>query len=127
MLVRFAIGPALALAASVVVSIIVLAPGIARADCAATISKLMSKDTEKLATRYQRVTKRMEKGRSASLVAESCRIARSLEPQLSEQIAALKQSGCSKDPDVGAMVADIVRGHEDDLASIRKATRATCK
>ena len=127
MLVRFAIGPALALAASVVVSIIVLAPGIARADCAATISKLMSKDTEKLATRYQRVTKRMEKGRSASLVAESCRIARALEPQLSEQIAALKQSGCSKDPDVGAMVADIVRGHEDDLASIRKATRATCK
>jgi hypothetical protein len=127
MLVRLATGPALALAASVVVSIVVSAPGIARADCAATISKLMSKDTEKLATRYQRVTKRMEKGRSASLVAESCRIARSLEPQLSEQIAALKQSGCSKDPDVGAMVADIVRGHEGDLASIRKATRATCK
>ena len=102
-------------------------PGNARADCAGTISKLMSKDTEKLATRYQRVAKRMEKSRSAKLVAEGCRIARALEPRLADQIAALKQSGCAKDPEVGVMVADIVRGHEDDLANLRRATRTTCR
>ena len=103
-------------------------PGAASADCAGTISRLMSKDTEKLSTRYQRVAKRIElKGRSPSLIAEGCRIARALEPKLSEQIAALKQSGCSKDPEVGAMVADIVRGHEDDLASLRKTTRGECR
>lgn len=106
----------------------VLATGNAQAaNCSGTVSQLMSKDTEKLSTRYQRVTKRMEKGRSASLVAESCRIARALEPMLAEQIAALKQSGCVKDPEVGPMVADIVRGHEDDLASLRKSTRADCR
>jgi hypothetical protein len=87
----------------------------------------MSKDTEKLSTRYQRVTKRMEKGRSAKLVAESCRIARALEPKLAGQIAALKQSGCAKDPEVGAMVSDIVRGHEDDLATLRKTTQGDCR
>lgn len=105
----------------------VLAAGEARANCASTVSQLMSKDTEKLSTRYQRVTKRMERERSAKLVAESCRIARALEPKLADQIAALKQSGCSKDPEVGTMVADIVRGHEDDLAVIRKSTRADCR
>jgi hypothetical protein len=102
-------------------------PGSARADCAGAISKLMSKDTEKLATRYQRVVKRMEKSRSAKLGADGCRIARALEPRLANQIAALKESGCAKDPDVGAMVADIVRGHEDDLASLRKAARTSCR
>jgi hypothetical protein len=105
----------------------VLASDGAYAACAGTVSQLMSKDTEKLSTRYQRVTKRMEKERSAKLVAESCRIARALEPKLSDQIAALKQSGCSKDPEVGSMVADIVRGHEDDLASLRKTARADCR
>jgi hypothetical protein len=105
----------------------VVLPDGAQADCAGTISKLMSKDTEKLATRYQRVAKRMEKGRSAKLVAEGCRIAKALEPKLADQIAALKQSGCAKDPEVGAMVADIVRGHEDDLANLRKATRTECR
>lgn len=105
----------------------VLVSGSARADCAGTVSRLMSKDTEKLATRYQRVVKRMEKGRSRNLVAEGCRIARALEPRLADQIAALKQSGCTKDPEVGTMIADIVRGHEDDLASLRKSTRAECR
>jgi hypothetical protein len=99
----------------------------ARANCAGTVSQLMSKDTEKLSTRYQRVAKRMEKARSANLVAESCRIARALEPKLADQIAALKQSGCVKDPEVGAMIADIVRGHEDDLAMLRKTTRVDCR
>ena len=105
----------------------VLLPGTALANCAGTISKLMSKDTEKLATRYQRIAKRMEKERSPKLVAEGCRIARALEPRLAEQIDALKQSGCAKDPDVGTMVVDIVRGHEGDLASLRKTTRADCR
>jgi hypothetical protein len=105
----------------------VLLPGHARANCAGTVSQLMSKDTEKLATRYQRVSKRMEKGRSPNLVAESCRIARALEPRLADQIAALKQSGCTKDPEVGSMIADIVRGHEDDLATLRKSARADCR
>lgn len=99
----------------------------ARAECAGAIGKLMSKDTEKLTTRYQRVAKRMEKSRSAKLAAEGCRIARQLEPRLVNQIAALKQSSCAKDPEVGAMIADIVQAHEDDLANLRKATRAGCR
>ena len=36
-------------------------------------------------------------------------------------------AGCTKDPEVGNMVADIVRGHEDDLASLRKAAKADCR
>ena len=44
-----------------------------------------------------------------------------------EQLAALKQSGCSKDPDMGMAVADLVRGHEADLAAVRKTAAATCK
>ena len=101
----------------------------ARADCAQEVSRLMSKGTEKLATRFQRVSRRIEQqGRSASLAAEECRIARQLGPQLEDQIAALKQSGCAKDPSVGAMIADIVRAHEDDLAALRKtAARAECR
>jgi hypothetical protein len=89
----------------------------------------MSKDTEKLTTRYQRVVRRIEKqGRSASLAAEECKIAKQLRPKLEDQLAALKQSGCSKDPNVGAMIADIVRGHEDDLAAMRRATtRSECR
>jgi hypothetical protein len=119
MLVRLAC--CLALGAAVVL------PVAAHADCAQTISQAMSRDTEKLTTRYQRVIKRIEKSKSANQVAEACRIARSLEPMLSEQIAALKQSGCSKDPSVGAMLEDIVRGHEDDLAVIRKQVKAECR
>jgi predicted AAA+ superfamily ATPase len=117
----------LRLACCVAFSTGVLASGDARANCAGTVSQLMSKDTEKLSTRYQRVTKQMGKARSAKLVAEGCRIARALEPKLADQIAALKQSGCTKDPEVGSMVSDIVRGHEDDLASIRKSTRSDCQ
>ena len=121
MLVRLACG--LALVASL------LMPQAARADCAQEISKLMSRDTEKLTTRYNRVLKRIEKqGESPSLLAEECRITRALQPMLSEQVAALRQSGCSKDPQVGAMVADIVRGHEDDLAMLRKsAAKPACR
>ena len=113
----------------VVLLVAVCAPLPARANCSNEIGRLMSKDTEKLATRFQRVAKRIEQGgRSANLVAEECRIARQLGPKLEDQIAALKQSGCLKDPSVGAMVADIVRGHEDDLAMLRKATaRAECR
>ena len=113
----------------VVLAAVALMPGAARADCAQEISRLMSKDTEKLATRYQRVTRRIEQqGRSPNLVAEECRIARQLGPQLEDQIAALKQSGCSKDPSIGNMIADIVRGHEEDLALMRKTTtRSECR
>ncbi len=106
-----------------------LASGSARADCAQEISRLMSKDTEKLNSRYNRISRRIEQqGRSPSLVAEECRIARQLRPRLEDQIAALKHSGCSKDPNVRSMIADIVRGHEDDLAVMRQTTaRPECR
>ena len=113
-----------------VLAVATLAPGAAHAaDCAAEVGKLMSKDTEKLTTRYNRITKRIqEEGRNANLVAEECRIARQLRPRLEDQLAALKQSGCSKDPQAGTMIADIVRGHEDDLAQMRATTaRAECR
>ena len=122
MLVRF--GCCIALAAAV------LMPHGARAqNCAEEISKLMSKDTEKLTTRYQRVTKQIQqKGSNPKLVQEECRIARQLKPRLEDQLAAMKQSGCVKDPQMGSMVADIVRGHEDDLAMARKSTsRSECR
>ena len=121
MLVRLACG--IFLAASI------LLPLTARADCALEISRLMSRDTEKLTTRYNRVVKRIEKqGPNPRLVAEECRVARQLQPKLSEQITALRHSGCSKDPQVGVMVADIVRGHEDDLAMLRKtAAKPACR
>ena len=123
MLVRF--GCCIALAAAVL-----LMPHGARAqNCAEEISRLMSKDTEKLTTRYQRVTKQIqEKGASPKLVQEECRIARELGPRLEDQLAAMKQSGCVKDPQMGNMIADIVRGHEDDLAMARKTTsRSECR
>ena len=107
-----------------------LLPHTARAqDCAEEISKLMSKDTEKLTTRYQRVTRQIqERGASPKLVQEECRIARQLKPRLEDQLAAMKQSGCVKDPQMGSMIADIVRGHEDDLAMARQTTsRSECR
>ena len=107
-----------------------LLPHTARAqDCAEEISRLMSKDTEKLTTRYQRVTRQIqERGASPKLVQEECRIARQLKPRLEDQLAAMKQSGCIKDPRMGNMIADIVRGHEDDLALARKTTsRSECR
>jgi hypothetical protein len=99
------------------------------ADCADQISKLMSKDTERLTTRYQKITKQIQqRGASPKLLAEECRIARQLGPRLEGQLAALKQSGCVKDPQMGIMIADIVRGHEDDLAMARKTTsRSECR
>jgi hypothetical protein len=104
-------------------------PSGARADCADEISKLMSKDTEKLTTRYNRVTRQIqERGANPKLAAEECRIARQLTPRLEDQLTALKQSGCIKDPQIGNMLADIVRGHEDDLAMAQKTTtRSDCR
>src|ERR1700743_1193944 len=96
------------------------------ANCADEVSKLMSRDTEKLTTRYQRVTKQIqEKGSSPKLVQEECKIARQLGPRLEDQLAALKQSGCTKDPQMGSMIADIVKGHEGDLAMARATTART--
>ena len=117
------------LACGVILTVAVLTPRFARADCADEISKLMSKDTEKLTTRYQRVTKQIQdKGSSPKLIQEECRIARQLGPRLEDQLAAMKQSGCVKDPQMGNMIADIVRGHEDDLAMARKTTsRSDCR
>ena len=114
----------------VVLAFGVLTPhGVRAQNCAEEISKLMSKDTEKLTTRYQRVTKQIQdKGANPKLMAEECRIARQLGPRLEDQLTAMKQSGCVKDPQMGNMVADIVRGHEDDLAMARKTvSRSDCR
>jgi len=119
------------LACCVVLAGVLLSPHHARAaaDCAGEVSRLMSKDTEKLTTRYQKITKQIQqRGASPKLLAEECRIARQLSPRLEGQLAALKQSGCVKDPQMGTMIADIVRGHEDDLAMARKSTsRSECR
>ena len=122
MLVRLACCAALA-------GVVLLPHGARAAGCQGEISKLMSKDTEKLTTRFNKITKQIEaKGSSAKLVAEECKIARQLSPRLEDQLTALKQSGCIKDPQMGNMVADIVRGHEDDLAMARATTaRSECR
>jgi hypothetical protein len=112
------------MACCVVLAAMMLNPGAAHADCAQEISRLMSKDTEKLTTRYNRIVKQVQHKASPKLIAEECKIARQLQPRLEDQIAALKQSDCTKDPQVGSMIADIMRGHEDDLAAARRsATR----
>jgi hypothetical protein len=108
----------------------ILAPLGARANCAEEISKVMSKDTEKLTTRYQRIAKQIaqSKGSNAKLLQEECRVARQLKPRLEDQLAALKQSSCLKDPQMRNMVADIVQGHEDDLAAAsRTMARSDCR
>jgi hypothetical protein len=111
------------LVCALVCTLAVSAPGAARAGCAEDVSRLISKDTERLLSRYQRITRRIEReGSSPNLRAEECRLARLLEPQLAGQIEALKQSRCRRDPNAATMVADIVRGHEDDLAALRKVT-----
>ncbi len=122
MLVRLACCAALA-------ALILVPPSARAANCAEEISKLMSKDTEKLTTRYQRVTKQIQdRGSSAKLIQEECRIARQLRPRLEDQLAALKQSGCARNPQMGNMIADIVRGHEGDLAMARATTsRSECR
>jgi hypothetical protein len=102
---------------------LLFSPGAAAATCADEISKLVSKDTERMLTQYNRVTRRIEReGSSPGLRAEECRIAKQLEPQLASQVEALKHSRCRRDPSVSNMLADIVRGHEDDLAVLRKVT-----
>jgi hypothetical protein len=117
------------LACCVVLTAVALMPVRARADCADELGKLMSKDTEKLTTRYNRISRQIqERGNTPKLLAEECRIARQLTPRLQGQLAAIKESGCIKDPQVGNMVADIVRGHEDDLAMAQKAaSRSECR
>jgi cell division protein FtsL len=121
MLVRLAC--CVALAASVLV------PRETRAaNCQGEISKLMSKDTEKQTTRYNKNKQIQAKGSNPKLMAEECKIARQLGPRLEDQLAAIKQSGCTKDPQMGNMIADIVRGHEDDLAMARQTTaRSDCR
>ena len=126
MLVR--LGCCLVIAVAMLVT--VFAPHSARADCSEEISKLMSKDTEKLTTRFQKISRQIEqsKGSPSKLIQEECKIARQLKPKLEDQLAALKQSGCLKDPQMGNMVADIVRGHEDDLAAAnRSSARSECR
>jgi hypothetical protein len=117
------------LGCSLTLAIAMLVPTGARADCAQEISQLMSKDTEKLTTRFNRISKRIQsEGASPKLLAEECRIARALGPRLESQLAALKQSGCVKDPQMSGMIADIVRGHEDDLALARRSSaRSECR
>ena len=117
------------LGCSLALAIAVLAPRPAFAGCAQEVSQLMSKDTEKLTTRFNRITKKIQsQGASPRLLAEECRVARALKPRLESQLVALKQSGCVKDPEVGGMIADIVRGHEDDLALARRSsTRSECR
>jgi hypothetical protein len=112
------------MACCVVLAALTLLANGARADCAQEISRLMSKDTEKLTTRYNRIVKQVQHKATPKLIAEECKIARQLQPRLEDQIAALKQSDCSKDPEIASMLADIMRGHEDDLAAARRsATR----
>jgi len=113
----------------VVLAVSVLMPHGVHAGCADEVSKLMSKETEKLTTRYNKVSKlAQQRGASIKTVQEECRIARQLKPRLEDQLAALKQSGCVRDPQMGTMIADIVRGHEDDLAAASKTTaRSECR
>jgi hypothetical protein len=95
----------------------------ARAGCQDEISRLMSRDTEKMLSRYYGIARRIEReGMSSGLRAEECRIAKLLEPQLAGEVAALKQSRCRRDPSVSSMITDLVRGREDDLAAMRKTT-----
>ena len=78
-----------------VIAAAMLAPSVAHAGCSEELSKLMSRDTENLTTRFQRISKQIEnsKGSGAKLVQEQCRIARQLKPKLEDQLAAIKQSG----------------------------------
>jgi len=100
-----------------------IAPAGARAGCQDEVSRLISPDTEKMLSRYYRITRRIEReGTSPGLRAEECRIARQLEPQLAGEVEALKQTRCRRDPSVSNMITDLVRGREDDLATLRKAT-----
>ena len=109
------------MACCVILAAGMLISGGARADCPQEISRLMSKDTEKLTTRYNRIIKQTQHKATPKLIAEECKIARQLQPRLEDQIAALKQSDCTKDPQMGSMIADIMRGHEDDLAAARRS------
>jgi hypothetical protein len=113
----------------VLVAAAMLAPTAAQANCAEEVARIMSRETEKLNTRYQRVAKRNKgQAKGPKQIAEECRVARQLQPRLERQLAALKQLGCRRDPDMSAMIADLIRGHEDDLAQARlSASRSECR
>lgn len=116
------------IASGFLMTLAILGPQVAYAGCSQVISQAMSRDMERLTTRFHRVSQRMERqGSSTRLAAEKCRIAKQLEPRLAQQVAALRDSGCSKDPEVGAMINDIVRGREDEIAVMRKTARAHCR
>jgi hypothetical protein len=119
----------LALACAAVLGLAGLAPRAAHANCLQDISRLISRNTERLLSQYHRITRRIEReGPHQKLRAEECRLARLLEPQLAGQIEALKQSRCRRDPSAAAMVSDIVRGHESDLAVVRAVkARPECR
>src|SRR3974390_2503281 len=89
-------------------------PATPRAGCQDEISRLMSRDTEKMLSRYYGIARRIEReGASPNLRAEECRIARQLESQLVGQVEALKQTRCRRDPSVSNMITDFVRAHEN--------------
>ncbi|HXF89507.1 MAG TPA: hypothetical protein VNK48_14220 [Xanthobacteraceae bacterium] len=106
-----------------------IGPRLAHANCLQDVSRLISRDTERLLSQYHRITRRIQReGPSPRLRAEECRLARLLEPQLAGQIEALKQSRCRRDPSAATMVSDIVRGHESDLAVMREVkARPECR
>jgi hypothetical protein len=111
------------LAVVLMLGIAVFAPGLARARCADEVSRLMSKDTERLLTHYNRVSRRIEKeGATPSLRAEECRVAKQLESEYDSQLAALKQLRCRREENEVTMIADFVRTREDDLAMLRRVT-----
>jgi hypothetical protein len=118
-----------ALACVAALGLAVFAPRVAHADCLQDVSRLISRDTERLLSRYHRIARRIEReGPNPKLRAEVCRLARLLEPQLAGQIEALRQSRCRRDPAAATMVSDIVRGHESDLAVMREVkARPECR
>lgn len=118
-----------AFACTVVLGLAAVAPGVAHADCLQDVSRLISRNTERLLSQYHRITRRIAReGPSPKLRAEECRLARLLEPQLAGQIEALRQSRCRRDPSAATMVGDILRGHESDLAVVREVkSRPECR
>lgn len=118
-----------ALACVIALGLAALAPHAAHADCLQDVSRLISKNTERLLSQYHRITRRIAReGAGPRLRAEECRLARLLEPQLAAQIEALRQSHCRRDPGAAAMVNDILHGHESDLAIMREVkSRPECR
>lgn len=88
---------------------------------------LQMRGTDLATSKYNRLLSKIEKSkRSPRLFAEACRIAKALAPRLATQLAELKQSGCTREAETAAMMSDIMRSHEDDLASTRKFMASGC-